>query len=234
MNKISILGVEVHNAKKEEALEFIIKGLEKGDKKRMIFTPNPEIIVYVNKDRHFEKVVNGADLALPDGVGLLWAAKMLGIQLQERITGIDFMEDLCKEAAKQGFTVGLIGGGTKIAEKTRDCLLQKYPRLNIVFAQKEWREGQRTDILFVALGFPKQEQWIYENLPKIPVRVAMAVGGSFDYISGAVPRAPKFLRDSGLEWLFRLIVQPWRIRRQLVLPKFIFLVLKERFLGDKS
>ena len=264
MKKIFVLKIGINDSKKEEALEFIIKGLAQKGKKYKIFTPNPEMIVYANKDRRFKNVLNSADLALPDGMGLLWAAKILGIQLQNRITGVDFMEELCKEAAKWGLTVGLMGGGPKIAEKVAECLRRKYPSLKITFVGEEWpstlssrpterskgveafgseaqaRRGSHLpkanaiDILFVALGFPKQEKWVDENLAKIPVRAAMVVGGSFDYISGVVPRAPLFLRALGLEWLFRLIVQPWRIRRQLALIEFVFLVLKERIFGKTS
>ncbi len=232
MEAIKILGVKVNNTTKEEALEFIKKGLKKRGKKIKIFTPNPEIIVFANNNKWFKTILNACDLALPDAIGVIWAAKLLGKNFKERIAGADFMEMLCQEAEKRGFTVGLLGGGAKIAEKTAECLLQKYPKLKIVFASSEWAyQSDKTniDILFVALGFPKQEQWIDENLPKIPVRAAMAVGGSFDYISGAVPRAPLFIRKVGFEWLFRLIIQPWRLKRQLALLRFVLLVLKERF-----
>ena len=250
MVTIKILGVEVTDATKEEALEFIVKGLEKHGKKLSIFTPNPEIIMHSTRDERFKQILNSADLALADGVGVKLAGRLLGKPLKERITGVDFMLALCERAAKEGFTVGLMGGGPKIAERTAECLLQKYPKLKIVYVAEEWRKDgfvragevrsmkyevreekiqNSIDILFVALGYPKQEEWIYENLPKIPVKVAMVVGGSFDYISGAISRAPLFVRNAGLEWLFRLLRQPWRIRRQLALAKFFFLVLKERF-----
>ena len=229
MKTIKILGVTVSNTSEKEALEFIIRSLEKKGKKVKIFTPNPEIIMAAHKDHDFKKVVNTAHLALPDGIGVVWAAGALGKQLQTRVTGVDFMETLCREAAKRGFTVGFLGGKPKIAEKAAECLLQKYPSLKIAFTGSQWKSGKAIDILFVAFGWSKQERWIDKNLPKIPVKVAMGVGGSFDYISGVVPRAPKFVRSLGLEWLFRLIRQPWRFRRQLVLPKFFFLVLKEKF-----
>lgn len=236
MEATKILGVKVNNATKEEALEFIKRGLIKGGKKIKIFTPNPEIIAFAGNNKRFKTILNTSDLALPDGMGVIWAGKLLGRNFKERIAGADFMEMLCQTAEKQGLTVGLMGGGAKIAERTAECLLRKYPKLKIVFTSSEWAlKGAAIDILFVAFGFPKQEQWIYENLPKIPVKAAMAVGGSFDYISGAVPRAPLFIRKVGLEWLFRLIIQPWRIRRQLALLQFIFLVFKERFdIGDKT
>ena len=241
MEKKFLLGVGISDVTKNQALEFIITSLEKRAKKVSIFTPNPEIIMAALKDDSFKKVVNTASLALPDGVGVLWAGKLLGEPFQSRITGVDFMLELCKEAAKRGFTIGLFGGGKQIAERAAECLLAKYPSLKISYVSDGGDKIQNTkykipntDILFVALGFPKQEKWIYENLPRIPVQVAMTVGGAFDYISGAVPRAPLFVRNLGLEWFFRLLIQPWRLRRQLVLFKFIFLVLRNRLFSTSK
>ena len=240
MEKTFLLGIGVTNTAKDEALEFIVKGLGKKGQKIAIFTPNPEIIVFAHKNESFRQILNSADLALPDGIGVMWAAKLLGKELRERITGVDFMKMLCKEASVHAFRIGFIGGGPKIAERTAECLRQLYPKINILVLEEDFFEKntlqdklrgkeKEIDILFVALGFPKQEKWIYEHLPKIPVTVAMAVGGSFDYISGVVPRAPKLVQNLGFEWLFRLIVQPWRIRRQLALFEFASLLLKEKF-----
>lgn len=245
MKKNFILGVGVNNTTKEEALEFIINGLGKKRQKIAIFTPNPEIVVFAHKNEEFRQILNSADLALPDGIGILWAAKLLGGELKERITGVDFMKMLCIEASVRGFTVGLFGGVPQIAERTAERLRQLYPIIKITVFREDFFEkntlqagledkDKEIDILFVALGFPKQEKWIHEHLPKIPVTVAMAVGGSFDYISGAVPRAPMFLRNLGFEWLFRLVVQPWRIRRQLAILEFIFLVFQTRFLTKNT
>lgn len=234
MEKIFVLGIGVSNVTTYEALEFIVKGLEEKAKKLVVFTPNPEIIMFAQKGKRFKMILNSADLALPDGVGVMWAAKMLGKQLAERITGVDFMEMLCEKAAKRGFTIGLIGGGPKIAERAAECLRLRYPGLKIVFVSQEWSEDRfNIDILFVAFGFPKQERWIHDHLYSIPVRVAMAVGGSFDYLSGRVPRAPQIVRDIGLEWLFRLITQPWRLRRQLALLSFIYSICIAKF-GKKK
>jgi N-acetylglucosaminyldiphosphoundecaprenol N-acetyl-beta-D-mannosaminyltransferase len=127
--------------------------------------------------------------------------------------------------------VGFLGAGPNIAEKTVECLKEKYPGLKVGLVAKEWSESlkdKQVDILFVAFGSPKQEIWISENLEKLPVKVVIGVGGAFDFISGKVRRAPLFMRKIGLEWLFRLIIQPWRIKRQLRLIQFIFLVLKAR------
>lgn len=260
-NKKNLLGVWVSNLNFNQVLEKIQKWWENGPQIYQIFTPNPEILVLCQKDKKLAKILNGADLALPDGQGLIWASRFLGKPLPERIAGVDLMEKLVGEASRRDLAVGLIGGGPKIAVKAGECLKIKYPRLKIwaeegpevEIANYELRIannydleglakriGERgTSLLFVGLGCPKQEYFI-NNLKKenskvynlrSRVLVMMGVGGGFDYISGKVPRAPQWVRDLGLEWLFRLLVQPWRLKRQLALLKFIYLVLKGRILG---
>lgn len=252
-----LLGVKITNAKKEEILEYILQSLKNLGEKYYIITPNPEILVYANKHKGFKEILNHARLGLCDGIGVIWGGKILGINFKQRIAGTDFLESLCKKVSEKPITVGFLGAGPKIAERTAECLRLRYPKLKVSFAAQEWSisnknspEGfknydlrikneekkiinhksyiinQSIDILFVAFGFPKQEEWIARNLPHLPVRIAIGVGGAFDFISGNVPRAPVFLRKLGLEWLYRLIRQPWRIKRQLALLEFIFLVLK--------
>ena len=231
-NKIFLLGVGFNNLKIKDVLELIIKGLVKNEEKCYVVTPNPEILVLADSDSNYKKVLNGAKLALPDGIGVMIASKLLSTPLKDRIHGVDLMEDRCKEVSKQPITVGFLGAGPHVAELTADCLREKYPGLKVNFTEEEWnfeKKYPKTDILFVAFGSPKQEIWIAENLSRIPIRVAIGVGGAFDFISGKVRRAPVFVRKLGLEWLFRLIIEPWRIKRQLRLIKFIFLVCKEKF-----
>jgi N-acetylglucosaminyldiphosphoundecaprenol N-acetyl-beta-D-mannosaminyltransferase len=290
MNKKNILGVGITDASKKEVLEYIVKNLENFTEKSYFVTPNPEFLVLANKNITFKNILNNADLALADGVGVMIAAKILGKPLKDRFAGVDLVKSLCKEVSEKPITVGFLGGRGGVAELTAECLRKKYPGLKVGFVGEEWLNGEKIDrlshvagdvcssdrgpvksnpsrqcsfavravgspssfatpkmssanknnltirqfdkkkidILFVAFGCPKQEFWISENLPKIPVKIAIGVGGAFDYISGKVPRAPGFLRTLGLEWLFRLIVQPWRIKRQLSLIEFIYLVLKER------
>jgi N-acetylglucosaminyldiphosphoundecaprenol N-acetyl-beta-D-mannosaminyltransferase len=230
-NRVFLLGVGVNNFTKKETLEYILKNLLKKGKKIFIVTPNPEILVIAQADKNYKKALNSANLALPDGIGVIWAAKLLGKSLKARITGVDLVVSLCKEIAKRPITAGFLGGRGDVAVKTAECLKKSFPSLKISYAQSEPSEKMRktpADILFVAFGSPKQEVWIVNNLKKLPVKVAIGVGGSFDFISGAVPRAPKFMRNLGLEWLFRLMIQPWRIKRQLRLIQFVALILKEK------
>jgi N-acetylglucosaminyldiphosphoundecaprenol N-acetyl-beta-D-mannosaminyltransferase len=230
-NKIFLLGVGFNNLRIEDVLELIIKGLVKNEKKYYVVTPNPEILVIADRDSNYNKVLNGAKLALPDGIGVVLAAKLLSTPLKERIHGVDLVENLCREVAKQPITVGFLGAGLHVAEEVSECLRRKYPGLKVSFTETEWdfaKKYPKTDILFVAFGSPKQEFWIAENLAGLPVKVVIGVGGAFDFISGKVRRAPVFVRKLGFEWLFRLIIQPWRIKRQLRLVKFIFLVIKQK------
>lgn len=205
-----VLGVKIDDITMEEALKTV-EGWLKREDKHYIVTTNPEFIVTAQKDRNFKKILNNADLSIPDGKGL----KITG-DIECSIPGVDFMEALVKMATVGGFTVGFLGGGPGVAELCAERLKKKYPKLKVGFG--------KTDILFVAFGHPKQEKWIYQNLPKIPVKLAMGVGGAFDYLSGKVPRAPIWIRNLRLEWLFRLILQPWRIKRQIALIKYLLLL----------
>ena len=234
MEKTELLGVGITTASEKEILEYITKRLENGDQKTEIFTPNPEILMLAQKDPEFKKVLNSAQIALPDGVGLKIGGQILRKPIKARITGVDLMEKLCKMAsgsAKQPVVTGFLGGEGGVAERTANCLQKKYPGLRVGFASDEWdprlMTAPKIDILFVAFGAPNQEKWISENLPKIPVTVAMGVGGSFDFVAGKVMRAPALVRKIGLEWLFRLVVQPWRWKRQLQLLHFSRLIFAE-------
>src|SRR5258708_6975845 len=264
MEKIEILNVGITNASKSRILEYIMSLVKKKEGKCIIVTPNPEIIIYAQKHQDFRKILNEATIALPDGIGLTLAGKLLNTPLSERITGTDMMEMLCSLASKHAITVGFLGAKGKIAEKAAKCLQEQYDGLIVLLAESGEQSGDTAvelskrlkkgisplqlaetdaldrynmissdnkshakvfdhiDLLFVAFGFPKQEEWMHSYLASIPVSVAIGVGGAFDYISKSVPRAPKFIRDMGFEWLFRLLAQPWRIRRQVALIEFLY------------
>ena len=230
-DKIFLLGVGLSDANEQEVLEFIITGLRNPSEKYYIVTPNPELLVIASKDKNYQRVLNNAKLALPDGIGVMIAGKIMGKHFKERIHGVDLVKSLCREVSKQPITVGFLGAGPNVAELTAECLKREYPELKVGLAVQEWSDdlkNKKIDILFVAFGSPKQEIWVSENLERLPAKVIIGVGGAFDFISGKVRRAPRFMRKIGLEWLFRLIIQPWRIKRQLRLIQFVFLVFKER------
>lgn len=232
--KQKIFNIGITNAIEKEILEYIVESVERGDEKYYVVTPNPEILVYGTKHKDFKTILNNARLAFADGTGVMWAGRFMGKPFKERVTGTDFMLKLCNSIFEKPITVGFLGGRGGVAEKTVECLKSKYPTLKVAFIGEKWSqegfilESKFIDILFVAFGFPRQEEWMAKNLPNIPVKVAVGVGGAFDYISGKVPRAPLFIRNLGFEWLYRLICQPWRIKRQLALLEFVYLVLKEK------
>lgn len=243
--KIKDLIFKIENIDFNQALEYIVKNCQKKGNKAFVVTLNPELVMLARNDSEYEKILKSADLAVCDGVGIVMAGKIFGKKFPGRIHGVDLVEKVSEAISQKPITVGFLGGGKNVAQMTADCLKNKYPGLKVVFALEEWPKNEsRTknqesrisnrnsslscDILFVAFGSPKQEKWIYDNLNKIDVRVAIGVGGAFDFISGNVRRAPVWLRKIGLEWLFRLIIQPWRWKRQLALIKFIVEVFKER------
>lgn len=254
VDEIKILDVNITNESKDNILEYLLDRLEKSKEKTFIITPNPEMLVYASKHSDYKDKLNSSTIALPDGTGLFLVSIFMGKPLKERIPGVDFIEDLCKISRDKPLSMGFLGGKAGVAKRAAERLLKKYPYLNIVFVGSDWnQDGFRLkkknqankssnnssilnsqlstpiDILFVAYGVPKQEEWISENLHVLPVKAAMGVGGSFDFISGNVARAPFLVRLFGFEWLFRLIVQPWRWKRQLALIEFIVLVFKEKF-----
>lgn len=218
MKKI-LLGVRIDDVSLDQSVQIVENWL-KNPGSHYIVTPNPEFLVDAQKDLKFKEILNHADLAIPDGKGL-----KLGSDIVCNTPGIDLMERLVKLAAEKGFTTGFLGGRNQVAELTAKRLQKKYSGLKVAFISEEPTKISRMDILFVAFGHPKQEIWIAENLEKIPVKVTMGVGGAFDYISGRILRAPAWIRRLNLEWLFRLIIQPWRIKRQLKLLKYLWLIM---------
>ncbi|EKE13262.1 MAG: hypothetical protein ACD_13C00050G0002 [uncultured bacterium] len=303
LNSRKILGINITIDTKDKVLEEIEKGFKtkhleprtkdkKIQKPLIIFTPNPEIINFARKDANFKEIVNSAQINIPDGVGISWALKKLYRLAVKRLSGADFMLDLCQLSCEKGFIIGLIGGRGGIAVKTRECLMKKYLGLKVeVFEEPEIQlrtknlelrtnsqlfineidnhrvgrkrlrhlrggeattstprmveesgeryfesltkeiQKKRIDILFVALGFPKQELFINQlkdqQLTTNDQRpfILMAVGGAFDYIAGRTPRAPEWVRKIGLEWLYRLIREPWRLGRQIRGAEFFWRVI---------
>jgi len=235
----NILGVRADNVNYDQALS-IIEGFVQSGSSHQVVTVNPEFIVAAQSDDDFRDILNASSLALPDGVGLLWAARFLGHSLQERVTGTDTVQRVAALAAQKGYRLFLLGAAPGVAAATAARLCETYPDLRIAGthagspaleeADEIVRLIQRAkpDVLFVAYGAPAQDKWIARNLVRLGVPVAMGVGGAFDFISGRAERAPRWLQRLGLEWLHRLCHEPWRWRRMLALPKFVWLVVRER------
>jgi len=244
----TVLGMKVDCTHLDGVLKKVAGWITDSRERRYIVTPNPEMVVQAQKDEKFKQALNGADIAIADGIGLVWALNWINRRQKRRIkrvTGIKVMEGLCRMADKNNWKVFLLGGGVGIAVKASVKLKQAYQNLqimgwagpqNIEKADKEEKRKlikkineYKPDLLFVAYGHAKQEKWIAENLDKLKVKTAMGIGGAFDYIVKPRLRAPKWMREMGLEWLWRLIMQPWRIKRQLALVKFAWLMFRNYF-----
>ena len=245
LNQTDILGVKITSSKESEILEFLGLELDKAKSERrkiLIFTPNPEQLSAASRNLSLKQLLNSSDINLPDGVGLVIAAKLLGKPIEARVAGVDFIEKVLARVAKRPVKSGFFGAQSGVAVEAANCLRKKHPKMSIGYASDVFDKGRMMqsdiDILFVALGFPKQEKWIMEHKDEVPASIIMAVGGSLDFISGRVPRAPKIFRDLGVEWIFRLIIQPWRFFRQLQLVDFgikvILAIIKERIIDPQN
>lgn len=233
MKSVNILGVSVSDISKSEALAQV-KNFLASPHQHYIVTPNPEIALKAAADHALRRILNHADLALPDGFGLKIAAVILGQKLHHRVTGVDFMHLVAVLAEAEQWPVFLLGGlNEKIAEQAAWHLRYRYKKLKIVgyasggvveFRHGRWQTSDakliarinqsRAKIIFVGFGCPKQEKWIFQNLDKLPlVKLAMTVGGALDFLAGERKRAVYVVRRLGLEWLWRLIIEPSRFKR---------------------
>lgn len=239
-NSIEVLGVQFDRVDHEQAINTIATLLETPGCKQVV-TPNPEYVMRADRDPELKRILNEAHLSVPDGIGIVWASRLLGQPLQGRIAGSDLLPEIARLCATRGNSLFLLGGQLGVAEKTAAKFLEQNHNLMIAGVSSndpgpdsdprtiEAINKSGADVLAVAYGWPG-EYWIYRNRDKLTgVRVAIGVGGAFDFISGQVPRAPRLFRRAGLEWLFRLGMEPSRARRMAVLPRFGFKVLWSRW-----
>lgn len=238
--KTDIMGVQFDNVTMDEALEKAVQWIAAGSPGYCV-TPNPEIVYEAMRDENFRGLLNGAAMVLPDGVGILLGAKILGTPMRQKVTGVDFADALSGRLAAAGKTLYLLGSRPGVAEKAAENLIQKYPGLRIVgTADGYFREeapvveavrAAKPDVLFVALGSPKQEYFMSRHLQELEVPFLIGLGGSLDAFAGTVKRAPAWVCRIGAEWLYRLVKEPKRFRRMLRLPKFVFAVIGRRLGG---
>jgi len=237
---VDILGVRIDRVNLTDAQNKVLDFL-KEDKLHMIFTPNSEIIMAAQKDQHLMDVLNNADMLIADGIGVVYASKILGKPLPERVAGFDLASRLIPILANNHYSLYIFGGAPGVAEIAKAKLEEKNPGLRIVGvhdgyfdSQKEQEiindiNSKKPDVLFVCLGAPKQEKWIYEHREQLHVKVCMGIGGSVDVFAGKAKRAPEIYQKLGLEWFYRLMKEPWRYKRMLALPKFAWTVILERW-----
>ncbi len=265
---VEILGVRFHNLDRAEAASAIA-GLALAGGRAYVVKPYSEFMPRAAREVGIRDILNGADLCLADGVGILWAARYLALPggplralaqlplslasvalnpgavrhpLRENMAGVDLTWEMLARLAEAGSGIFLLGGTEEEVRGARERVEARFPDLRGVGAHHgsfdvsgEENEAvlsaineAHPQVLLVAMGFPRQEEWIVDNLPRLQVNGAVAEGGSFSFISGAVPRAPRLLRRLGLEWLYRLARQPWRLRRQLAIQQFVWLVIRDR------
>ncbi|MDQ7093042.1 WecB/TagA/CpsF family glycosyltransferase [Desulfosporosinus sp. PR] len=240
--KVRILGITVDIYSMAETVEKIRDAIEERRLLRVV-TANPEMIYASEQDPALRQVINSADLVTPDGIGVVWAARRLGTKARERVTGIDLMQAIFPAAAAGKWRIYFLGGKPGVAELAGRKVSRDYPGINLwtrhgYFSIQEEPEileeirRFKPDVLFVGLGAPRQEFWLAEH-PGL-ARVSIGVGGSFDALAGTVRRAPRQIQELHLEWLYRLLKEPWRWRRQTVLPRFMVKVLCQKLTSFKG
>jgi N-acetylglucosaminyldiphosphoundecaprenol N-acetyl-beta-D-mannosaminyltransferase len=238
--RLEVLGVQFDRVDPRQALTAIAGLLETPGCKQVV-TPNPEYVMRADRDPELKRILNAAALSVPDGIGIIWASRLLGQPLQGRVTGVGLLPEIARLCAARGSSLYLLGGRPGVAEMTAAILREQIPNLEIAGVSCndpdpasdprsiEAINSSSAEVLAVAYGWPG-EYWIDKNREELTgVRVAIGVGGAFDFISGKIPRAPKLMRRLGLEWLFRLWLEPSRARRMMVLPRFGLKVLASRW-----
>ena len=242
LEKVNILGIRVDKLTKSEC-DDIIKKILKERKNKKIFTPNPAIALSARKDKKMRKIINSADLLITDGIGLIHASKILKDPIPQRITGIDTGEKILKFADEEHFSIFLLGGTKDTVTMAADKIKEKYTNVMIAGIHHGFFDinGKyndklvnqinisKPDIIFVCMGYPKQELWIFQNSNKIPsLRLSIGLGGSLDVWSGKIKRAPLLFRKLDIEWLWRMIRQPKRFINIMDIPCFYYFILQQK------
>ena len=247
MDFIEIMGVKVNKITVEETVQCLNKFLEE-KRAHVIYTPNTEMVMAAKKDEYLKKILNESDLTIPDGIGLVYASRIKGNPLPERVAGYDISIKLLEIANDKSYSIYLLGGKEGVAKEAKEKIEKIYPNLRIAGYHNGYFKGthigynnyeeeiqiireineSKSDILFVGLGASKQEKWISANKDKLNCRVIIGNGGTIDVLAGKVKRAPEVFQRLGLEWFYRLIKEPKRIKRQIVLPIFMLNVIFSR------
>jgi N-acetylglucosaminyldiphosphoundecaprenol N-acetyl-beta-D-mannosaminyltransferase len=242
IERIEILGVPVDCLSMGSVLEQISSILEQ-EKCRTIFAVNPEKVIRCREDKVLFDAITQSDILIPDGIGVVLAARLLYGKKLGRVAGADLMPKICELCVEKGKSVFLFGAKPETNTALVDVLKSRFPELRVAGNQDGYIKDDENeqlidhindsgaDVLFIALGSPKQEKWARENAEKLNVKIIQGVGGTFDVLTGNVRRAPVLFQKLNLEWFYRLVSQPKRLIRQTALPKFFFKVLKEKIVS---
>lgn len=247
MEYVNIFGVKIFNIDFQEAINIANRFL-KEDRNHSIITPNTEIVMAAKDDEELRDIINGADLVIPDGIGLIYGSKMRSLPLKERVTGYDVSMELLKILNESGGSLYMLGGKPGVTDKAEEKIKKDYENIKIAGHHHGYFKGihrgmkgdpeeleiieeinsLKPDIIFLGLGFPKQEMFINEYKDKLNSKIIIGNGGVMDILAGNMKRAPEIFIKLHLEWFYRLLKEPSRIKRQVAIPKFIFEILKDK------
>ncbi len=240
-----LFGLKIARSTLAETAEALEKLLESGGSHQVV-TLNPEILYRAVKEKALADLVQKASWVTADGIGIVWACNVKGEPVPERVTGVDLMLELLKRAAQKGWKVFFLGSAPGVAQEAAGQAMRKYPGLQVVGTEHGYFKPEEEaaleqkikaacpDLLFVALGAPRQEFWIQQHQEFLQVPLAMGVGGSLDVLSGRIARVPRWMQKLNLEWLGRILRQPSRLKRNLFLVKFVWLIWKKYKLNRKA
>lgn len=236
--KIDVMGVRFDNVTMTEALDKAAEMLQ-SEGADYVVTPNSEIVYEAMASKELEDLLNSASLVLPDGAGVVLGAKILGTPLKEKVAGVEFADGVLGILAETGGSVYLLGSKPGVAELAAEKMLQKHPGLTVAGMADGYFKDEaaviakineaKPDVLFVCLGAPKQERFMVNHRAELQVKLMAGLGGSLDSFAGTVKRAPRWMIKLSLEWFYRLLKEPWRFKRMLRLPKFLWAVVLRRF-----
>lgn len=244
MESVSILGLRVDRVSSQEAIEAVENFISERTPHHII-TADASMVVLARRDSALREIVDRADLVTPDGAGIIWASRLLGMPVACKVSGVDLVKQLCSLSAARGYRLFFLGAAPGVAVQAAENLARDYPGALIVGARDgffsaddepqiiEQIKESAPDVLLVALGIPKQEKWIDQYREALAVPVSVGIGGSFDVYSGRVKRAPVWMQNASLEWLYRLWKNPKKIGKVMTLPKFAILTLRQRILGAR-
>ena len=244
--RTEILGVGIDTFNRSETLEKVLGYIRTNERKcKLVVTPNPEMVMLARDDSGFLGVLSSADLVLPDGVGVVWASGFSGVRLRETVTGCDLCFKLFESIhTMEGVKVYILGAKPGVAQLAKEKMEARFPGLNICGVRDGYFKAEdeaeiaahinslAPDALLVGLGMGRQEKWVHKHKNSLNVNFAMCIGGSIDIMAGTVKRAPVLFQKLGLEWFYRLLCQPSRFFRMLVLPKFVAVVVLSKIFGE--